>query len=145
MSYRFLIVAAVLLLWGCSAKEDTPMDVCKAVRMIDKTPLRNAFISGTLTTDARHSSYFEGVECKGAMVETYLRRKKGSNELDVIGGEEFLSQIFRGAMKDQIFSYHLVARGALLPAGDGMPEFIISEIVELTPRQKEPEGSRDAR
>jgi hypothetical protein len=145
MSYHLSIVASLLLLCGCAAKKDTAMDVCKAIRMTDRGPLGDVLISGTFTTDARHSSYFEGVECKGARVETYLKRKKGSNELDAIGGEEFLSQVFRGAMKDQIFSYHLVARGTLLPAGDGMPEFIISEVVDLTPRQKEPEGSRDAR
>lgn len=121
------------------------MDVCRAVGMTDRGPLKDVLISGTFTTDARHSSYFEGVECEGVVVEPYLRRKQGSNELDVIGGEEFLSQVFRGAMQDQIFSYHLVARGTLLPAGGERPEFTISEIVELTPHQKEPEGLRGTR
>lgn len=132
------MVATFSTLPGCSVKEVKPVDVCEALKLLSEKPLENVLISGNFVTDARHSSYFEGVECKGAVVMTYLKRKDGTNELDAIGGEKFLSEVFRSAMQEKIFSYRLVARGTLFPSESEPPKFVINEIVELTPRQQGP-------
>lgn len=138
MNNLIVIMLFVFVLAGCSGKNGGAMDVCDAVRILGDSPSSELLLSGTFTTDAHHSSYFEGVKCDGAVVATYLKRKEGTNELDAIGGEEFLNEIFQNSMEEKTFSYHLVARGTLFPPDGGKQRFIISEIVELTPRQESP-------
>lgn len=131
MRWIFLLFLTVAVGAGCLPVSDAPIDACElTVRDISD---KNIVVSGMFSTDGLHSSALRGSSCERS-ISLQLKRDEDSREIVAVGGNDFLSMVYRDVHSGEFRSYEVVVRGRL-QAGElpGELRLVATEMISYAP------------